>query len=335
MQQSFILPPNGQLSPDAVSRRRLMAQAMMGQGMDSSPVGHPLQGVARVAQALAGGYGMRKADQAEQEGRAQFNTRIASALQGEPDMGQLAELSGDPYGQDNPLVAQMIAQRFKENQPKEPFKLSKGERLIQKNDDGTYQPIDMGEGTTEPVDFGEQLQLTNQVLKGAGVERFNETIPLIRSMAESINDNRTAHDMDFVYGASLTLSPDGRVTDQDAKNLSGNASIRQRIVGEINAMLKGEGKLTATSRRALYDLALRRVSKYREQAGEELGFYKKIMPPGMQTPELGTMPPELPPLQDAPLPQEGNAGGHPDFAATGGAPQPRRRVTRNGVVVEF
>jgi hypothetical protein len=104
-------------------------------------------------------------------------------------------------------------------------------------------------------------------------------------------------DMDFIYGASLSLSPDGRVTDQDAQNLSGNASMRERIRGEINAMLKGEGKLSPVSRRALFDLAQRRVGQYRKQAEEETGYYQKIAKPGnFQLPELGEMPGELPPM---------------------------------------
>jgi hypothetical protein len=288
-----ITPQNVQ-SPQSVTRKRRLADAMMQQGTDTSPVGHPLGALARAMQGGMAGYMSRKADTAESEGRAGAMSRLTEAMANK-NMGtaDYMTIASDPWMPEgaSPLVGAMFKSHLDSQAPAD----------WQKLDDNTLfnrlgETKELAGGVPE-VDFNDQLQLTGQALKGQGVQRFQEVEPLIHSMRESIDDNRTAMDMDFIYGASLSLSPDGRVTDQDAQNLSGNASMRQRIRGEIDAMLRGEGKLTPTSRRALYDLAVRRAGAYRKQAEGELQQYGRIAPQGYQLPELGAMPEALPPLQ--------------------------------------
>jgi hypothetical protein len=61
---SFILPANnGKATPQSVERKRRMAQALMEQGMQTSPIASPWQGFARMAQALSGGLASRRADE--------------------------------------------------------------------------------------------------------------------------------------------------------------------------------------------------------------------------------------------------------------------------------
>jgi hypothetical protein len=61
--QSFILPANGTATPESITRKRRLAEAMLASGMETGPIGHWSQGAARMAQALAGGLASRKADE--------------------------------------------------------------------------------------------------------------------------------------------------------------------------------------------------------------------------------------------------------------------------------
>ena len=68
------------LTPDSIKRRRLLAEAMMKDGMDYSPVASPWQGAARLAQGALGGMEAGKADKDEREGVASGNAAMTAAL---------------------------------------------------------------------------------------------------------------------------------------------------------------------------------------------------------------------------------------------------------------
>lgn len=77
--------PNQQplvLSPASVERRRRVAEAMMKQGMDYSPIQSPWQGVARVTNAIMGGLDERRADDIERAGLASQRDADASMYGG-------------------------------------------------------------------------------------------------------------------------------------------------------------------------------------------------------------------------------------------------------------
>jgi hypothetical protein len=57
------------ITPEMAQRRRLLASAMLQQGMNSSPVQSWTQGAARIADALFGGLNMRSTDEAEAAAR--------------------------------------------------------------------------------------------------------------------------------------------------------------------------------------------------------------------------------------------------------------------------
>lgn len=67
-------------SSSSVDLKRRLAAAMLQQGMQSSPIQSPWQGVARLSEALMGGLAVRR--QAQQEQAA--NSQIMSALTGQP-----------------------------------------------------------------------------------------------------------------------------------------------------------------------------------------------------------------------------------------------------------
>ena len=74
MQTSFMLPSNGKATPQSVERKRRMAQTLMEQGMQTSPIASPWQGFARIAQALSGGLASRQADPCDAENGQPWRT---------------------------------------------------------------------------------------------------------------------------------------------------------------------------------------------------------------------------------------------------------------------
>lgn len=80
----FVWGENGQqLSPGAISAKRRIAEALMAQGADYSPVKSWTQGLARMANGLVGGLQMRQADQADADREA----RTTALLMGNPALG--------------------------------------------------------------------------------------------------------------------------------------------------------------------------------------------------------------------------------------------------------
>lgn len=67
-------------SKDSISRRRQMAEALMKSGIDYSPVAHPLQGLARLSQALLGAYDSNQLDKQEKASNEALATALSGAL---------------------------------------------------------------------------------------------------------------------------------------------------------------------------------------------------------------------------------------------------------------
>lgn len=65
---------------DPYAERRTMAQRLLAQGMDTSPVQSPWQGAARLAQALMGGIDSYTADRDEKKATEDRNTKMTAAM---------------------------------------------------------------------------------------------------------------------------------------------------------------------------------------------------------------------------------------------------------------
>lgn len=72
------------MTPDQVDRERLVAQALMAQASDTSPVGHWTAALNRALQGVTGGIRQRRAGRAEDEGLAAAAERVAPYLGGSP-----------------------------------------------------------------------------------------------------------------------------------------------------------------------------------------------------------------------------------------------------------
>lgn len=85
------MPSLGRLDPRQAGRLQ-MAQALMRGGFDTSPVQHPIQGLARMGQALVGGYFANKVSEDAESRQKQSATTLAEALKA----GQGAPAGLDP-----------------------------------------------------------------------------------------------------------------------------------------------------------------------------------------------------------------------------------------------
>jgi hypothetical protein len=134
-----ITPQNVQ-SPQSVTRKRRLADAMMQQGTDTSPVGHPLGALARAMQGGMAGYMSHKADTAESEGRVGAMSRLTEAMANK-NMGtaDYMNIASDPWMPEgaSPLVGAMFKSHLDAQAPKDPIKLGAGDILLDPN---TYQP---------------------------------------------------------------------------------------------------------------------------------------------------------------------------------------------------
>jgi len=85
------------LTPDQIARERQMGQSLTAAGTDYSPVQSWTQGLARVADAVAGGLDNRRADKAAE----------ANAAEGQSVVQQLMS-AGDPKAEQNTVLSALV-----------------------------------------------------------------------------------------------------------------------------------------------------------------------------------------------------------------------------------
>src|SRR5690349_13963490 len=79
-QDSFVWGSGGaQLTPTQIDAQRKVAQALLAQGSDFSPVASPWQGAARVAQAMLGGFEGAQADAAA-KANTEYEAKLLASL---------------------------------------------------------------------------------------------------------------------------------------------------------------------------------------------------------------------------------------------------------------
>jgi len=108
-------PFSNVMTPDEIAQKRRMAQLLMQQGTDASPVGHWTQGLARVVQGGVGGYQMGQANQ----GQKDRNSAVLNALRGDPNFGKLSPGLQGVVSQDpsltNSVVGSMVGHQLDPN----------------------------------------------------------------------------------------------------------------------------------------------------------------------------------------------------------------------------
>ncbi len=145
---SFILPANGQATPASIARRRQLANALMQQGLDASPVASPWQAIARAAQGLVGGLDERAANKQEQTGISSANQALAAALQGK-DPNAMAMAFNNPYV--TPEAASMASNQYARANPTplEQLRLQTGQAELDQLQHPTMTPYQQAEVAAE------------------------------------------------------------------------------------------------------------------------------------------------------------------------------------------
>lgn len=77
-----------QMEPEDIQRKRKLAEALLAQGADTSPIAHPLQGLARIAQALSGKFQDYRLDKAQSAGKSSADADFASLMGGGSSSGE-------------------------------------------------------------------------------------------------------------------------------------------------------------------------------------------------------------------------------------------------------
>lgn len=133
-------------SPSMLERRRKMAEQLMGQGMDTSPIASPWQGAARLADALVGGMGMKNADQQEREGHAAANQAVMQAFEnGAPDNATMMNILGNSWADPEQKKAALLMWQTKNRLGMQKYGM--GQPIVRRDEQGNlhlYQLNNMG-----------------------------------------------------------------------------------------------------------------------------------------------------------------------------------------------
>lgn len=100
-------------------RRRVFAQQLQRAGTDFSPVDHPLQGAARLAQALVGGWMSGRADQDEAEAVKKRESSLAAAMAETDPKKRIAMLSASDPDLGARLSGQLAVEEAKQAKQRE------------------------------------------------------------------------------------------------------------------------------------------------------------------------------------------------------------------------
>jgi hypothetical protein len=116
-------PTYSGLFPQQVKSKRSVSQALLGEGMDTSPVGHWTQALARVVQGGIGGYQQGAADRGEAEGRRDVNARLTRALTTKAPLSETAtSLMGNPWSEETGQNLAVAAMKQNADDPNREYK---------------------------------------------------------------------------------------------------------------------------------------------------------------------------------------------------------------------
>ena len=107
---------------DPYAERRALAQKMIAQGTDTSPVQSPWQGVGRLAQALLGGVDSALTDRDEKKATEDRNTKLAAVMAEQDPQKRISLLAGIDPEQGARLSGQLAIEQAKIAQQREGLK---------------------------------------------------------------------------------------------------------------------------------------------------------------------------------------------------------------------
>jgi hypothetical protein len=257
------------LSPEQVKSKRSVAQALLGKGMDTSPVGHWTQALARVAQGGLGGYEQGSADQGERDGRRDVNARLTKALTSKAPLSETAtSLMGNPWseeaGQDMAVTSMKLDAKQAADDPNKDYRV----RAEQAEANGLQR------GSTEWKSF----VLTGKMPSAASMDDTPES--------RALSAQKFGLDPNSDAGRSYILT--GRLPREDQQMLT--ATDKKAILEADESVLQTQGAITSLKRakelsKKAYDGATANerawvTSQFGSEAGEATRELKQTVTEG-------------------------------------------------------
>lgn len=350
---SFLLPANGVATPEQVARKRRLAEQLMGNGVDTSPVESPWQAVGRVGQAMIGGYTDYRAGQQEQAGQASAKEALAGLLaDGSPDNVAIMGAMNNPWLTDGQgrIAGMLLEENFRKSRPdwqtftdkasgdvyrwnqndadakpemffdapaapRDLETVSKGASIYDPNTGSWIAPPAPGGGPAA-ADLDDVAKVTKMYEGSPGISRYRTVVPSLTSMQKSLSDTSAISDLDFVYGVAKILDPESVVRESETGLVIQSQSIPDQVVGQLNKLLNGEAALTKGVRKDLFRLARRRGESLKEQAEREVQYFHNFGQGYGIAPDQFRPLDTLPYYDESMFPGDEPAPGSPQYPAT-------------------
>jgi hypothetical protein len=313
--QSFMTPPAEFASPDSVARRRKVAEAMMQGGIDTSPVGHPFQAIARVLQAGIGGYNMHRADKEDKAGNDAAFSKIASALGGQtpvdPAMFADERVMNSPMG---PALAQEYMQRRKPKEKKwDTFTTKTGDvmRVDQNADTPDPQMVYDAPDNTGPAPeaLAATTGLRKEIQDLPSYKSYSSAMPVFQSMAEAAKHDTKPGDLNMVYALAKLFDPTSVVREGEMIMVKNAQNLPDKLMaliqetnsgGRLGPQLRNEMMAEAQSRMQSYKATLdSNLEQFRGIAQRNQFNEADIMPTMGEMPQYEPLPVEQQQQQDS------------------------------------
>lgn len=314
-----IFPDDANATPGSVNRRRKIAEVMLQQGQDYSPIASPWQGAARVANALMGGWNIGRANATENEQKAKASSALQAALQSK-DVGSIAAALNNDWNSEGAktgaslLVSNMTHQqdaaRAQANADRdyalgvERLKLAQegqwtrlGNNLLVNSRTGQTQPIPGG----MPADFKDVTELRKEVQQLPSYKNLAQAAPIYNAMSSTAGTNSRASDLNLVYGLGKIMDPGSVVREGEMVMVKNTGSLPDWLLGTINS-LNGGAALTPQTRAAILKEAYGRINGYKSQFDNDAKQYRGIIQRRQMNeadvlPDFGNFQPWTPPAQ--------------------------------------
>ncbi len=290
---SFLLPANGQATPMSIARKRQLANALMQQGMDVSPLASPWQAAARVAQGLVGGLDEHRADTQEQQGISSANQALAAALQGK-DPNAMAMAFNNPYV--TPQAASMANSQWERANPSQldQLRMQTEQAQLDQLQHPTMTPYQQAEVAAEQQRL--ELEKANKggsirpltpeesaALSGGYIDRSgNPHLPTNRGLRPTNDQSNAAGFFDRMKQADQILS--------DPKIAAAGASVTEKAASGVpmlgNALVSDEYQQYDQATRNFLNAVLRKESGAAISEGEFENGRKQYFPQPWDSPKV-------------------------------------------------